>query len=83
MGPLKDKNEKIIVDDQQGADLLNDYFSSVFTKENTENVPQPDQKFKGTENEKLINLDITEYDVLQKISQTEGRQKPRGRWYSS
>ena len=36
MGPLKDKNEKIIVDDQQGAELLNDYFSSVFTKENTE-----------------------------------------------
>ena len=29
-------------------------------------VPQPDQKFnlfKGTDNEKLINLDITEYDV--------------------
>ena len=32
VGPLKDKNDKIIVDDQQGADLLNDYFSSVFTK---------------------------------------------------
>ena len=76
MGPLKDKNEKIIVDDQQGAELLNDYFSSVFTKENTENVPQPDQKFKGTENEKLLNLDITEYDVLNKLAKIKVDKSP-------
>ena len=77
VGPLKDKNDKIIVDDQQGADLLNNYFSSVFTKENTENVPQPDQKFKGNENEKnLINLDITEHDVLQKLAKLKVDKSP-------
>ena len=76
VGPLKDKNDKIIVDDQQGADLLNDYFSSVFTKENIENVPQPEQKFKGIDNEKLINLDITEYDVLQKLTKLKVDKSP-------
>ena len=64
VGPLKDKCGKIIVDDQQGADLLNEYFCSVFTKENLENIPQPDLKFKGSEKEKLFDLVISEDDVL-------------------
>ena len=68
VGPLKDKLGKIIVDDQQGADLLNEYFCSVFTKENLENIPQPDLKFKGTEKEKLLDLVISEDDVLKKLA---------------
>ena len=60
VGLLKDIHEKL-VDGQQRADLLNYY-----TNENIEKVPQPDQKFnsfKRTDNEKLRNLDITEYNV--------------------
>ena len=77
MGPLKDNLGKIIVDDQQGADLLNEYFCSVFTKENLENIPQPDLKFKGTENEKLLDLVISEDDVLKKLAKLRVSKSPR------
>ena len=68
LGPLKDKCGKIIVDDQQGADLLDEYFFSVFTKENLENIPQLDLKFKSTEEEKLLDLVILEIDILKKLA---------------
>ena len=49
------------------------------TKENLENIPQPDLKFKGTEKEKLLYLVISEDDVLRKTSQITGGQKSGGR----
>ena len=33
MGPLKDQNGELLVEDQKNAELLNGYFSSVFTQE--------------------------------------------------
>ena len=67
MGPLNEKRGKFIVDDQQGADYLNEYLCRVFTKENLENIPQPDLTFKGTEKIKLLDL-VSEDDVLKKAN---------------
>ena len=47
-----------------GADVLNDYFLSVFTKEAIENVPIPQQMFHGTENDKLLDV-IIKKDMVQ------------------
>ena len=43
----------------------NDYFLSIFTKEDVENVPIPQQMFHGTENDKLLDL-IIKKDMVHK-----------------
>ena len=47
MGPLNDKGGEVINDDRLAANLLNEYFSNVFTNENYTNAPVPKQIFKG------------------------------------
>ena len=47
MGPLIDDIGKVVEDDGEAANLLNDYFSSVFTKENINNIPEPIKCFQG------------------------------------
>ena len=39
VGPLKHESGKLLTDDFQMAHDLNEYFSSVFTRENTNAVP--------------------------------------------
>ena len=43
--------------------VLNDYFLSIFTKEDVENVPIPQPMFQGTENDKLLDI-IIKKDVV-------------------
>ena len=49
---------EIIMKDEQRCTVLNDYFLSVFTKEDVENVPIPQDMFHGTENDKLLHIVI-------------------------
>ena len=44
--------------DEQMCTVLNYYFLSVFTKEDVENVPIPQQLFHGTENDQLLDIVI-------------------------
>ena len=46
VGPLKDQNGELLVEDQKNAELLNEYFSSVFTQEDISNKPEPKNMFK-------------------------------------
>ena len=41
VGPLKDANGKVISDSMEMAEELNGFFSSVFTREDTSNLPAP------------------------------------------
>lgn len=69
VGPLKDKAGSLINDDKLAADLLNEYFSSVFTKENYINAPEPEAVFKGDiETEGLLFIEITEDKVAKKLN---------------
>ena len=45
--------------------VLHDYFLSVFTKEDVENVPIPQQMFHGTENDQLLDI-VIKKDMVQK-----------------
>ncbi len=63
IGPLKDKNEKVVTEDQEMAEVLNEFFSSVFTRENTTNVPEAE--IMATEEIKTVR--ITEWEVKKKI----------------
>ena len=49
--PLKNDRGEMIMKDEQMCTVLNDYFLSVFTKDDVEYVPIPQQMFHGTEND--------------------------------
>ncbi len=54
-GPLKDKENRTITDDKEMAKLLNKFFSSVFTREDVQNVPSAAEM----EASSLETMDIT------------------------
>jgi len=68
VGPLKDSNGGAVSNNKVAADLLNTYFSSVFTKEDLANVPEPKRIFNSEEDEIFARVDITEELVLSKLS---------------
>jgi hypothetical protein len=39
IGPLKNEKKETVTEDQGMAELLNNFFGSVFTREDTENIP--------------------------------------------
>ena len=65
VGPLKDENKQTVSDDGQMGELLNVFFSSVFTSEDTESMPSPPKMFTGAT--PLIDVDITSEKVHKKI----------------
>ena len=78
MGPLKDQNGELLVEDQKNAELLNGYFSSVFTQEDVSNIPEPKIMFKGDNNEKLTELQVTPKEVLGKLENLKVDKSPGG-----
>ena len=47
--------------------MLNSYFTSVFTNEPNEDVPEKRQVFNGREDEKLDNIEIRREDVYSRL----------------
>lgn len=77
VGPLKDKGGEIINDDRLAANLLNEYFSSVFTKENYTNAPLPKQIFQGNmQSDGLLGIEITEVMVANKLEKLDVNKCP-------
>ena len=67
IGSLKDENNKVISENKEKANLMNRYFSSVFTTENLQSIPEPMRVFNGGPMEVLQNITTTEQEVLQKL----------------
>ena len=59
--------------DEQMYTVLNDYFLSVFTKEDVENVPIPQQMFHGTEYDKLLEIVIKKDMVPKKLEELKSK----------
>ena len=53
VGPLEGSDGKIITEGVLMAENLNEYFSSVFTREDISALPVPDTKFEGRESNYL------------------------------
>ena len=68
VGPLKDSTGNIVSDSRAIADLLNSYFSSVFTIENVSLIPNPTSNFDFTNSQILRELCIDEKLVWEKLS---------------
>ena len=70
VGPLKDSAGKVLNNDRETAEVLNDYFSSVFTVEDLSYIPNAKQMFQGDlESEGLNTLVIDENTVGQKLAE--------------
>ena len=63
---LENENGDIVTDNREKANVLNDYFSSVFTKENLEEIPEIPQRPlpHGT----LLHIDINEEEVYKLLN---------------
>ena len=62
ISPLKDKDDKIINEDEAKANILNDFFSSVFTREQIDNLPQIETKIPYKDHCTEINVSVEEVE---------------------
>ena len=47
--------------------ILNEFFSSIFTKENINSICQPEQVFTGDDKERLLDVDVSQSIVEMKL----------------
>ena len=73
-----DRNGELIVEDQENAELLNEYFSSLFTQEDISNIPEPKNIIKEDSKEKLTELMGTPNEVLGKLENLKEDKSPGG-----
>ena len=66
MGPLIDEGGNTMSNDNITANILNGYFSSVFTHEVLENIPGPIKMFERSDEEMLSEVDVSREAVLKK-----------------
>jgi hypothetical protein len=53
--------------DRESAEILNEQFCSVFTREDTTTMPEPVQMFTCPDEEKLLTMEITAEAVIKKL----------------
>src|SRR3989441_9563760 len=68
VGPLKDSAGNIVSDSGAIADLLNSYFSSVFTVENISSIPNSISNFDFTNSQTFSDISVDEKLVYGKLS---------------
>ena len=74
LGPLKDQNERIISSDEGMASILNEYFCTVYTEEDTSTIPRAPITYQG--NEPLDYINITEDIIISKIRKLKSNKSP-------
>jgi len=58
VGDLCNSQGQLISDAAEKAELLNNFFSSVFTRETVESIPSPDPCFTGSVNQRLCDINV-------------------------
>ena len=64
IGPLKDKDGHVVSSDKEMASIFNEFFSGVFTREDTDNIPEPHQMNFESE---ISSVQVTVRKVKDKI----------------
>ena len=68
VAPFTDRNGAITIDNCGKSLILNEFFSSVFTKENTNSSSHPEHVFTGDIKECLLDVDVLQSIVEKKLS---------------
>jgi len=68
IGPLRSAQDEEIVDPGDMAECFNEQFLSVFTAEDMTNIPVPEQLYKGSDNDKLVDIEISVEDVKSRLA---------------
>ena len=68
IGILKGKDGKLYTDDKDRADILNDFFASVFTKEDDLNIPHLDESSRS-QGISISDLRVTPEEVEKKLKE--------------
>ena len=76
VGPLENNRGNIISDGFQVAEVLNVYFSSVFTTEDISSLPVPFTKFEGNKSEHLGKLFVTTEMIAKNIKKLKDNKSP-------
>ena len=76
VGPLKNSAGNVISDGFQMAEELNEYLSSVFTKEDIGSLPLPARKFEGDASQNLGQLFVTPEMISKKIQMMKTNKSP-------
>ena len=76
VGPLENNSGNIISDGFQMTEVLNEYFSSVFTTEDISSLPVPFTKFEGNKSEHLGQLFVTSEMIAKKIKRMKDNKSP-------
>ena len=76
VGPLENNSGNIISNGFQMAEVLNEYFSSVFTTEDINSLPVPFTKFEGNKSEHLGQLFIIPEMIAKKTKNTKDNKSP-------
>ena len=76
VGPIEDEDGNILVDEKKMAEAFGEFFKSVFTQEDTQNVPEPEQIYQGNDEEKLSDVNITRERVVKKLKQINPTKAP-------
>ena len=76
VGPLDNNRGNIISDGFQISEVLNEYFSSVFTTEDISSLPVPFTKFEGNKSENFGQLFVTPEMIVNKIKKKKDNKSP-------
>ena len=74
VGPLKDDQDKLVTDSKEQANILNRWYCSVFTREDTSNVPEAVDVYDG--NDILEEVVITREKVRKKLLSLKPKSAP-------
>jgi hypothetical protein len=69
VGPLKKEEggREVVVDDSEATEVLNEFFSSVFTLEDLGNIPEPSQEFLDSGGKGLMQIMFTREKVVEQL----------------
>src|SRR6218665_3433236 len=68
-------NEEVSVDDEEAVEVLNKYFSSVFTLEDSGNIPEPKQTCLDSGNG-FAQIIFTEENVVEQLKRLKSDKSP-------
>ena len=77
IGPLKNNQDIMVTDNKETAEMLNKYFGSVLTQEETKNIPEPMLLFAGNQEQMINTVDITEEIVVKMLKSLKEDKTPR------